>query len=315
MEGDGSYAGGPGTIAVLDAPSNLGLRPPRPGAEPGCKGLARALRARGVVEKLGAEDAGGVAPPRYSPVWDGETARNAASIARYSRELADRVGSLLDEGRFPLVLGGDCSILLGNMLALRRRRGRFGLTFLDGHLDFRHPGNSGAMGAAAGEDLALVTGRGSEELTDLDGLKPLVREEDVVALGEREGGSEADDARGAGIAVLDLASIRELGAPEAARRVVARFEGSELDGFWIHLDADVLDDEVMPAVDSPQPNGLGRAELVAMLRILLASELKVGMEVTVFDPELDPGGGIAAAFIHDLVAALSTRHTRRWRSR
>ena len=46
-------------IAVLDAPSNLGLRPPRPGAEPGCKRLAGVLRARGIVARLGAA---GVAP-------------------------------------------------------------------------------------------------------------------------------------------------------------------------------------------------------------------------------------------------------------
>ena len=294
-------------IAVLDAPSNLGLSPPRAGAEPGCKGLAAALRKQGIVESLRAADAGEVVPPRYSPEWDGKTVRNAASIARYSRQLADRVGELVDNGSFPLVLGGDCSILLGNMLALRRR-GRFGLAFLDGHLDFRHLGNSEAVGAAAGEDLALVTGRGAPELTDPDGLRPLVRDEDVVALGEREYSPESAEATQAGIAVVDLGDIRKLSAARAARCAVRGFEGSELDGFWIHLDADVLGNVVMSAVDSPQPGGLSRAELVEILRVLLASELAVGMEVTIYDPELDPDGQIAATFVHDLVAAFREIH-------
>ena len=135
-----SVSGSAGWV-VLSAPSNLGLSPPRPGAEPGCKRLAATLREAGIAQRLGAADAGTVVPPPYSPEWDGKTVRNARAIVGYSRVLADRVNELLDERLFPLVLGGDCSILLGNMLALRKR-GRFGLAFLDGHLDFRHPGNS-----------------------------------------------------------------------------------------------------------------------------------------------------------------------------
>ena len=81
------------------------------------------------------------------------------------------------------MLGGDCSILLGPMLALRRR-GRYGLAYLDGHLDFRHPGNAPELDAVAGEDLALVTGRGGA-LAELEGLRPLVRDADVVAIGPR----------------------------------------------------------------------------------------------------------------------------------
>jgi arginase len=67
----------------------------------------------------------------------------------------------------------------------------------------------------------------------------------------------------------------------------------------------VLDDEVMPAVDSPQPGGLSRNELIEMLRVLLASRLAAGMEVTIFDPDLDPDGTVASAFADNLVVALA----------
>jgi arginase len=86
--------------------------------------------------------------------------------------------AVLDASRFPIVLGGDCSILLGATLALRRR-GRHGVAFLDGHSDFRHPGNSPAVGSAAGEDLALVTGRGQPDVNDLEDRSPYVRDGDV----------------------------------------------------------------------------------------------------------------------------------------
>ena len=292
-------SGGGRSIAVVDAPSNLGLRPPRAGKVPGVNRLASSLRSRGIVSRLGALDGGGVTPPPYTPNLDPEsTVLNGKAVRGFAVDLAAKIGAVLEDGRFPLVLGGDCSILLGSMLALRSR-GRFGLVFLDGHLDFRHPGNSEVVGAAAGADLALVTGRGPEQLTNIDGLGPLVR--DAVALGEREDYPEWRDIHGTEITVWDLQEVRALGAAEAGRRAVEKMEAGGVEGFWIHLDADVLDDNVMPAVDSRQPDGLSHAELVELLRSALSSDLAVGMQVTIFDPELDPTGEIAEGFTSAIV--------------
>ena len=292
-------------VTVLDAPSNLGLRSPAPGRAPGVRKLARALRDRGIVWRLGATDGGRVTPPPYSPDVDPVTGvLNGESLRAFSLELAQKVGSVVGDGSFPLVLGGDCGILIGGMLALRRR-GRFGLVFIDGHLDFRHPGNAEFVGAAAGADLALVTGRGPDWIANIEGLGPLVRDGDAVALGEREDYPQWRDIHETDITVWDLQRVRTLGITEAARKTVERMEASGVEGFWIHLDADVLDDEVMPAVDSRQPDGLSYAELIELLRPLLGSELAVGMEVTIFDPELDPDGTIAEGFTDALVEAFS----------
>ena len=293
------------SVVVVDAPSNLGLSPPEEGREPGVRGLASALRERGLVYRLGAEDGGGLTPPPYSPEVEPTTGtRNGEAIREFSRDLAERVGAIVRSGKRPLVLGGDCSILLGSMLALRRV-GRFGLVFVDGHLDFRHPGNSAHLGAVAGEDLALVTGRGSERLTDIGGLGPLVRDEDVVALGEREAYPGWRDIHDTEITVWDLPRLRKIGFAGAAGRAVEKLRANGVEGFWVHLDADVLDDALMPAVDSRQPGGMAYAELVDLLRPLLRSGLAVGMEITIFDPELDPTGEIAEAFTAAVVEAFS----------
>ena len=293
------------SMVVVDAPSNLGLAPPRPGAEPGCRYLASALRARGIVRRIGGEDGGVVTPPPYSPDVDPATGvRSGEALRAFSVDLAEKIGALVRAGRFPVVLGGDCGILIGNMLALRRL-GRFGLAFVDGHLDFRHPGNAELVGAAAGADLALVTGRGPARIADIDGLGPLVRDGDVVALGEREDFPEWRDIHETEITVWDLAELRALGPTRAALELVERMEADAVEGFWIHLDADVLDDAIMPAVDSRQPGGLSYPELIELLRVLLGSGAAVGMEVTIFDPTLDPTGEIADAFTDALVAAFS----------
>ena len=292
-------------VVAVDAPSNLGLSPPEEGREPGVRGLARALRERGLLSRLGAEDSSGATPPAYSPEIEASTGtRNGEAIRMFSVDLAKRVGTVVGSGRFLHVLGGDCSILIGGMLGLRRM-GRFGLVFVDGHLDFRHPGNSARLGAVAGEDLALVTGRGSERLTDIGGLGPLVRDEDVVALGEREAYPGWRDIHDTEITVWDLPRLRKIGFAGAAGRAVEKLRANDVEGFWVHLDADVLDDALMPAVDSRQPGGMAYAELVDLLRPLLRSGLAVGMEITIFDPELDSTGEIAEAFTAAVVEAFS----------
>jgi arginase len=102
----------------------------------GVETLPDALLAAGLGERLEAGRAGRLEPPPYDDRRDPKTMLlNPRGIAGYSVALADAVGRTIDAGEFPVVLGGDCSIVLGCLLALRRR-GRYGLLFLDGHADF-----------------------------------------------------------------------------------------------------------------------------------------------------------------------------------
>ena len=91
---------------------------------------------------------------------------------------------MLKAGEFPVVAGGDCTIVLGSMLALRRL-GRYGLLFIDGNADFFQP-EAEPQGEGASMDLALATGYGPATLTTWEGHRPLVRPEDVVAFGYRD---------------------------------------------------------------------------------------------------------------------------------
>ncbi|MER5893507.1 arginase family protein [Streptomyces sp. NPDC001876] len=290
-------------IVVLDAPSNLGLRPPAPGTVPGCYKLAGALREQRIVQRLGAFEGGVVVPPRYDRGnWQlGDGVFNAAAIARYTRTLADRIEGHVRAGEFPLVLGGDCSIQLGATLALRRI-GRYGLAAVDGSADFRHPGNSTRIGAAAGEELALATGRGQADLTDLEGLRPYLRDEDVRLFGMRDYDEDRAEMAALKISNATVGEIRERGVAELTRGVLQTLEIPVLDGFWVHLDADVLDPSVMPAVDSPDDGGLLPDELGTLLRILVRSPRCAGLNITVYDPDLDPEA-TAGALLTDLVVA------------
>src|SRR5215475_335830 len=296
-------------IALLDAPSNLGLRPPTTTSVPGCAKAPGALRDQGLVTRLRARDAGCVTPPRFDPGdWrPGDGVCHAAEIGHYSRRLADRIGAILDAGEFPVVLGGDCSILLGAALAMRRRavedEAPYGLVYIDGHSDFRHPGNAAYVGAAAGEDLALATGRGQPDLTDLDGLRPYIRDHDVVLLGVRPHDDYRLDLQAAGITMRAVPELRAEGAGRTA--AWARDQLADCLGFWVHVDVDVLDPAVMPAVDAPSPGGIAYTELELLIAGLVAAPACVGIEITVFDPDYDQDGVHARDVADTLVAGLA----------
>src|SRR3954464_6163945 len=300
-------------IAVLDAPSNLGLRPPTATSVPGVAKAPGARRDQGLLTKLHARDAGCLTPPRYDPGgWrPGDGVCHAAEIAAYSRRLADRIGAIIDAGEFPVVLGGDCSIVLGSGLAMHRLGeavgGRIGLVFVDGHSDFRHPGNASYVGAAAGEDLALVTGRGQTDLAAIEGRRPYFRDVDVVVLGIRAQDEYRLDLQAAGIVTRPVPALRAEGAARSAQW--ARDQLTDCVGYWVHVDVDVLDPAVMPAVDAPSPGGIAFPELELLLAGLVESPHCLGVEITVFDPDYDLDGGYAEEITSALVAGLTpVRH-------
>jgi arginase len=296
-------------IALLDAPSNLGLRPPTPSSVPGCAKAPGALRDHGLLGRLGARDAGCHTPPRFDPgEWrPGDGVSQAGEIARYSIKLAERIGAIVTAGEFPLVLGGDCSIGLGSALAMRRLGeelgGPIGLIYVDAHSDFRHPGNAQVVGAAAGEALALVTGRGQPDLAAIEQRRPYVRDRDVVVLGVRSTDEYRMDLQASGFAVRAVPDIRTHGAPRTA--AWARAQLTECIGFWLHVDVDVLDPSVMPAVDAPNPGGIAYSELELLLRGLVGGSDCVGADVTVFDPDFDVDGVYAADLVNALVTSFS----------
>jgi arginase len=287
-----------GRFTVLDAPSILGLRPT------GVEFLPKALRQAGLLQVLSAQDAGSVPTPAYRGERDPDTLLlNGDGIRTFSVRLADVVSNIIEERRFPLVLGGDCSILIGPMLSLRRS-GRYGLFFIDGHTDFYQP-EASPTGETADMDLAIVSGRGPSILADIEGLQPLVRDDDIVVFAYRDAAEArrlgSRDVRDTRIHAVDLSTVRTLGVVRAATDALLTLDDRR---FWIHLDVDVLDDAIMPAVDYRMSGGLGFEELSDLLHVLMASRRAVGMTIAIFNPTLDEDGRIAGELVRCLARGL-----------
>jgi arginase len=286
-----------GKISLVLAPSNLGLRPTESGGQPGTWRAPQVLMDAGLARALDAEEIVPLDRPTYEfEAQSGTRIRNGLSIRAFSLQLSENVRDVLKRHRFPVVIGGDCSILLGSLHGMRRVGGR-GLVHIDGHSDFFHPGNydtAKRLGAAAGMDLALASGRGERLLTDWPEIgKPLASDADIIQVGERNAESSSfknyyGDIVRTEITQFTIQRVLADGIDAAARRVIAKLEARGLDKVWLHVDLDVLDQSVMPAVDSPGSPGLDYLQLTELVGALCASGRIAGANFTIYDPDRDP---------------------------
>lgn len=278
----------------------------------GCERLPMALRATGLVERLGIRDAGNlqvvIADPRRDPATGIVGFGDQVAAARV---IHSGIGALLGSDQCPLLLGGDCPLLIGALAAARCHAGRVGLAFVDGHLDF-YDGKSSPTGEAADMELAVLCGIGPEELAHLSGDPPLIAAGDIVVIGARDGETAASEGApdpqclAPEMQIYEPKGIRETGARKLGESVAARL-AEEIGSFWLHLDLDVLDVEELPAVDYPQPDGITWEELAELARPLAASPALLGADVTILNPTLDPDGRYAERAANLLVEIFGDR--------
>jgi arginase len=297
-------------LDLINSPTNLGLRPNPADELVGTWRAAEALADAGLSRCLLFRSERTLTRREYDRnPQSGTRIRNGRSLRAYSFELARAVQASLSGGGFPLVVGGDCSNVIGGMLGLRRSGGR-GLVHIDGHSDFFHPGNYDAasrLGSAAGMDLALVTGRGEPILTRWPAIGgPLVEDADVIQIGEREAG-DADypfhEIARTEICQYTIQQIRQRGLPATIDLATRRLRERDIATAWLHLDVDVLDQSVMPAVDCPGSPGLVFEELEVLVAELLRTGRIAGADVAIYDPDLDRSGIYAKGLVDCLAAA------------
>jgi arginase len=303
-------------IGLILAPSNLGLLPTEKGGQPGAWRAPQVLMDAGLADAVSTTDVLSLKRPAYElDVQFGTAIRNGLSIRAFSLELGEKVREVLQSGQFPLVIGGDCSILLGCLYGARLAGGR-GLVHIDGHSDFFHPGNYNTASrpdSAAGMDLALASGRGELLLTHWPEIgRPLVEDADFVQVGEREAEEPAfnrfyGDIVQTDITRLNIQGVLAKGIDNTARQVLTRLESRALGRVWLHVDFDVLDQAVMPAVDSPGSPGLNYQQLGLLIGELCHSGRIVGADFTIYDPEKDPHDEYAKPLVDCIARGIRSR--------
>ena len=271
-------------------------------------GVARApgvLRERGLAAALagrpGLTDAGDLAlaapRPRRGP--SGLLAEDALIVM--IGQVREAVGAARERGRFPLLIGGDCPVILGALAALQAEAGEPGLLFVDGHEDAWPPRTS-PTGEAADCELGLALGMYDAGLDPrLRAVLPRIRAGNVIAAGPRDAGELA----AAGVPTL-AGRLRALIRPaELAAEDCVAAAATLPAPWWLHTDLDVLATDELAAVDYPQPGGLTWQQLGQLTSAALATPGCAGWSVCIYNPDLDPGLDGADAIIGYLVQAIT----------
>lgn len=269
------------------------------GAGEGEERAPAALRAAGIATAVGAGhdlgDVTGLLRPAERDPATGVIAYEAVLAA--SLMLREAVAGVLHAGSRPLVLGGDCTLLPGVLAGCRVAGRAVGLWMVDGHPDALD-GESSPTGEAADMDFAIALGRGPARLVELAqpvAAAPLLDAERAVVLGLRPYGTDPGNDRDLALmpsAVWwrDAPAILAAGPRGVGEQAAARLAGAPA---WLHLDLDVLDAAVMPAVSYPQPHGLTWEALEELLAPLAAAPELVGVSVSDLQADADPGGAYA----------------------
>lgn len=293
-------------VCIVEFPSNLGLKEPQPGKEPGVKNLPNWFWKHNLHKAINHNDVLRLDPPRYTNIRETETnILNANALVDYAREQAYLINNLLSQNKFPFILGGDCSILLGSAIALKQK-GNYGLFYLDGHTDFMDVSLS-ETGGVGGMAASIVTGNGHKKLTDILNLSPYIKEENLWCVGNREYDDEYEnEIRNSAATYLSLRELRKQGISIAVQSFLLEVKNKNLDGFWLHIDVDVLNDTIMPCVDSQTPDGLTYQEFNELTSYLFQNEKLSGLEITILDPDLDSTGQYTRDFVKNITITFNT---------
>lgn len=279
---------------------------------------ARALRAAGLGAAFGAHrmvaDADLDLPPPDPSRGPHTSLINEAALVAMTAALADRVDGALAAGHFPVVVGADCSALLGIVPGARRRGRDIGLVFVDGHEDTM-PLDVSEDGEAANTEIGLLLGLTGRTLGGRLGPSRSVLPRDrLTVLGPRDGqwrarfnvGTLAD----CGVWLAPLADV--VADPAGTSRRALEALSHRVRQCWLHIDLDVLDPLEFPAQGLPdvpdEPGGLRWAELTELAGVVAGSGACAGLSLAIYDPDQDPRAADAArivAFVEDLMRRLA----------
>lgn len=281
------------TIALLGVPTNSS------GTTDGVARAPQVLREAGLVRRLQRDspfrggafvDLGDIRVDEQRPTRGPDGIIDAANLAATLANVRAHVAEARRNGYRPIVVGGDCPILIGAIAGCADvTRTPPGLLFVDGHED-AWPPMASTTGEAADMELGLLLGRSLEGvepslLVQIPRLEPAR----VLVLGPRDRAEldAADVATIDGIvAVLDDAAVRA-DADEFPHQMVRRLAAAE-SGWWLHVDLDVLSSDALAAVDYEQVGGLSWSDLGEFTHTALSIGGCLGATVTTYNPDLDP---------------------------
>jgi arginase len=212
----------------------------------------------------------------------------------------------LEEGycndRFLLVLGGDCSVIVGTTSFLSSYYGEdLHVILVDSHVDNFKPKNDMRVGAAT-MGLWLLANENMfwEKPNNLD-----YTSFSVIGCHDFSTLSVSTD----GIELITLEKLRVKGIKESIGEFLAKLPENKK--IFIHFDVDVIKESEMPAAYFPCKDGLTFDECHLVLWELLKDNRIIGLEITEFSPLKDVSGEMAEKLVYLLTNVITQNNNSR----
>jgi arginase len=287
----------PNKIALLGSPTSAAAM------SLGHEGAPAALRAAGLADKLkslGYEvtDLGDDPQQLYQPDDESPRARNIPRLIKALEALRPRVEQAVKSGALPLVLSGDCSVVLATIAGVSRYFRNVGLIYVDRDADLNTPATT-PSGCVDGMVVSHVAGRGAAELVRFWPEPPLVRDPDLALFGvARLDPAEEEVLRRIPLRRHLAADVQRMGAEAAAQTAIDGIHASAHE-FVLHFDVDVIAD--FQATNYPGEGGLSLYEVHNALIAFTKQKHLAAMDVSAYNPAKDADGSAAKSIV-DLLA-------------
>lgn len=295
------------TIHLLGVPSSAGAH------WPGQEKAPSALRTAGLPELIEASgrslvDRGNLPVNRWQvrrTAHDGFMVNNLDATVAVAERVAGEVRAMLDEGGFPVVIGGDCTITVGAFAGTLAAGHDPALVYVDGGWDLSTPaiypkGILDSMGAAH-----LMGNEGTTRLRDIGPRTPMLEPERYIQLGYQEEdppGREWEVVEAMNLTGISASEVRGRGR-EAATTALASFLDAD-QPFWLHFDVDVIDFFDLPVADVPVYDGVPFDDAIAAVTVFASDPRCLGMTVTEFNPDHGHPDGREASLLATSLAEI-----------
>jgi arginase len=290
-------------ITIIGVPLDLGAD--RRGVDMGPSAI-RYANAKERLERLGfeVEDLGNLnVPSRESYQIQDTKLKYLPQIRQVSEELYQVVSNTIQNGRFPLVIGGDHGIAIGAVGGAAKHYKSMGLIWFDAHGDLNSAETS-PSGNIHGMSLAVSLGLGHPDLTQIGGFAPKVKPEHVVIIGARDlDAGEKQYIRDKGIKVFTMHEVDRLGMTRVMDEAI-QIVSKGTDGVHLSLDLDGLDPNEAPGVGTPVTGGFTYRESHLAMEMLAEANILTSAEFVEVNPILDQGNKTAKLAVNLMGAAL-----------
>ena len=298
----------PKSVVLIGAPTSAGAH------AVGCEAAPAALRRAGIAARLqqigfDISEGGDIHTNIFRPDDESPRARNARPVVKSLEALQPLAEKAVKSGGLPVILGGDCTITLAVLAAIRRYHKDVSLIYCDGDADLNTPATT-PSGYFDGMVVAHIAGQGAAELVRFFKEPPLVREPDIALFGlSRTDPGEQEWLDRSPMRRFTPEEIREIGAADAAQAALDRIH--IFNRQWVlHFDVDVLSSDDFPASEFGTPGGLRFDEARAALEVFLQHANLAAVVITEYVPSKDPDGAAAARLLDLFAAAMKTRYAK-----